>query len=65
LEYIKVNNVHKNSLFGLSFKFLEDFIDNLNVKSELFYPLLLLDNGLFYHNDKYSYGFGLESCDKV
>ena len=65
LEYIKVKNVHKNSVFGLSFKFLENFIDNLNSKSELFYPLLLLDNGLFYHNDKYSYGFGFESCDQV
>ena len=65
LEYINVKNVHKNSVFGLSFKFLEDFIDNLNSKSELFYPLLLLDNGLFYHNDKSSYGFDFESCSMV
>ena len=65
LEYIKVNKAQKNSVFGVSFKFLEDFIDNLNSKSELFYPLLLLDNGLFYHNEKPSYGFDFESCDKV
>ena len=65
LEYINVKNVHKNSVFGFSFKFLEEFIDNLNSKSELFYPLLLLDNGLFYHNDKSSYGFDFESCDNV
>jgi len=65
LKYIKVKNVHKNSVFGLSFKFLENFIDNLNSKTELFYPFLLLDNGLFYHNDKFSYGFDFESCAQI
>lgn len=50
---------------SLDFKFLEDFVDNLNSKSELLYPLLLFDNGLFYHNDKSSYGFDFESCVKV
>ena len=65
LEYINVKDIKKNSVFGLSFKFLDDFIDNLNSKSELFYPLLLLDNGLFYYNDKSSYGFDFESCENV
>ena len=65
LEYVNAKNIHKNSVFGLSFKFLEDFINNLNSKSYLFYPLLLLDSGLYYKGEKPTYGFDFQSCDNV
>ena len=66
LEYINLKNLSPNSVFGLSIKFLNDFIDNINSKSYLFYPLLLLDSGLYY-NDKgeTTYGFDFESCDNL
>ena len=46
LKYVKVKNYKENSLLGLSVKFLNDFINGLNSKSELFFPLLQLDSGL-------------------
>ena len=66
LEYINLKNINPNSVFGLSIKFLNDFIDNINSKSYLFYPLLLLDSGVYY-NDKgeTTYGFDFESCDNL
>lgn len=65
LEYIKYKNIEKNSIFGFSFQFLNDFIDNLNNKSEIFYPLLLLDNGLYYYNNNPTYGFDFQNCDNI
>ena len=66
LEYINIKNIEKNSVFGLSFQFLKDFIYNLNNKSEIFYPLLLLDSGLYYYNNKeQTYGFDFQTCDCI
>ena len=65
LEYVNRKDIEPNSVFGLSFKFLEDFIDNLNSKSDIFYPLLLLDSGLYYFNEKTVYGFDFQSCDNI
>lgn len=65
LEYINAKNVDNNSVFGRSFKFLKDFVKNLNSKSEVFYPLLLLDSGLYYNKDRSSYGFDFKNCDIV
>ena len=31
----------------------------------MFYPLLLLDSGLYYHSDKSTYGFDFKSCEQV
>ena len=65
LEYINVKKVDNNSVFGLSFKFLNDFVKNITSKSVLFYSLLLIDSGLYYHKDKTSYGFDFKNCDIV
>ena len=66
LEYINVKKIENNSVFGLSLKFLEDFIYTLNTRSYLFYPLLLLDSGLYYNRENKSiYGFDFQSCEKV
>lgn len=65
LNYIKIEEVDKNSVFGLSFKFLGDFVSNLNNKSEIFYPLLLLDSGLYYYNGNPTYGFDFQSCENI
>ena len=47
LKYIKRKDIKSKSVFGISFHFLEEFIEKLNSKSYLFYPLLLLDCGLY------------------
>lgn len=65
LEYINIKNIEKNSVFGLSFQFLKDFIYNLNNKSEIFYPLLLLDSGLYYNSNDPTYGFDFQTCDCI
>ena len=65
LEYINKKNLKNSSVFGLSFEFLEKLIDNLNSKSFLFYPFLLLDSGLYYHKGNYTYGFDFEKSQKV
>ena len=66
LQYINLKNVNPESVFGLSIKFLNDFIDNINSKSYLFYPLLLLDSGLYCnYKCESSYGFDFQSCDSI
>ena len=65
LEYIRSDEIENNSVFKLSFDFLKKFIKNLTSTSELFYPLLLLDCGLYYTNNKTSYGFDFQSCEKI
>ena len=65
LDYIKTEELNKNSVFGLCFQFLRDFVTNLNSKSEIFYPLLLLDSGLYYNNKNTTYGFDFQSCENI
>ena len=65
LEYINKENLNNNSVFGLSFKFLKDLINNLNSNSLLFYPLLLLNSGLYYHKGNSIYGFDFENSKIV
>ena len=65
LDYIKAEGLNENSVFGLSFQFLRDFVTNLNSKSEIFYPLLLLDSGLYYNNKNTTYGFDFQSCENI
>jgi len=77
LQYINVKNFREqkdgekkdkeegNSVFNLSFQFIDDFIEQLNNKSALFYPLLLLDCGLYYHGDESIYGFDFQSCETI
>ena len=66
LKYVKRKDVKPKSVFGISFKFLEEFIEKLNPKSYLFYPLLLLDCGLYQTKDRQPiYGFNLEDCSHL
>ena len=65
LEYVNKKNLKNTSVFGLSFQFLKDLIDNLNSNSLLFYPFLLLDSGLYYHKGESTYGFDFEDSQKI
>ena len=66
LKYIKKKDIKEKSVFGISYNFIENFIQKLNCKSYLFYPLLLLDSGLYKTiNDESIYGFNLETCDNL
>ena len=71
LRYIKSKDILKNSIYDLAFNFLNEFINKLNSKSLLFYPLLLIDNGLHYfgndstNNNNTVYGFDMQSSDNI
>ena len=65
LRYIKRKNIKDNSVYGLALKFIENFINNLNSKSFLFYPLLLLNNGIFYYRKDSVYGFDVQNCENI
>lgn len=70
IKYInKRVDISNNSVYGLSFQFLKDFIIKLNEKSYLFYPLLMLDNGEFNESNEIQkntiYGYNRESCDVI
>ena len=65
LKYIKFKNIKNNSVFGCCFQFLKDFINNLKNNSEIFYPLLLLDCGLYIHFNDPTYGFDFEKCEII
>jgi len=65
LKYVRLDKSEENSVFKISLKFLNEFIDSLNSKSEIFYPLLLLDSGIYYRNSGSIYGFDFQTCDNI
>ena len=67
IKYINRKNILNDSVYKLSFDFLNEFILKLNTKSYLFFPLLMLDSGNYRLNNKkeYIYGFNRESCDVI
>ena len=66
LKYIKRKDIKSKSIFGIALNFMKEFIEKLNPKSYLFYPLLLLDCGLYKTKDKEPiYGFNLETCSHL
>ena len=66
LEYIKKKDIKSKSIFGIALNFMKEFIEKLNHKSYLFYPLLLLDCGLYEtEKGKSIYGFNLETCSHL
>ena len=68
LTYIKNknNNILPKSVFGFCFHFINEFIKNLTPQSYLFYPLLLLDSGIYTTSEEKSiYGFNMETCEIV
>ena len=68
---IKRRDIKDNSIYGLSFSFLKNFINGLKAESYLFFPLLMLDSGIYYNNDDMNdkhnniYGYNRESCDII
>ena len=65
LRYVKKRDIKNNSVCGIAFKFLSDFIKKLNTKSLLFYPLLLLISGKGLYNENELYGFNMESIEVI
>ena len=65
IRYMKTKNLKKNSILDYSFKFLNNFIEGLTSKSELYYPLLLLDCGIYHHDEGTIYGFDFQSSDTL
>ena len=66
LKYIKKKDILNNTIYGLSFNFLTNFVSKLNEKSYLFFPLLMLDCGSYhFQNNKEIYGYNRESCDVI
>ena len=67
LKYIKRKDIKNESVYKMSFDFLENFISKLNEKSYLFFPLLMLDCGDYNYSidDEYIYGYNRESCDVI
>ena len=66
LKYvIKRKDIKEKSVYWLSFKFLKTFISNLNNKSYLFFPFLMLDCGTYSRKEELIYGYNRESCDII
>ena len=62
----KKNNILPKSVFGICFNFINEFIKNSTPQSYLFYPLLLLDSGIYTTSeDKSIYGFNMETCEII
>ena len=65
LNYVKKKDIKPNSVYGLSYHFIKEIINKINSKSLLFYPLLLLNNGIYYYNEEPIYGFDMISIDTL
>ena len=66
LKYIKRKDIKPKSVFGISFYFMKNFIEKLTPQSYLFYPLLLIDSGIYKTKEQKSlYGFNMESCENL
>ena len=61
--YYNMKNVSKNSPLDISNQFLKIFIDKLDDKSPFFYPLSLIDSGIFSYKKDSVYGLGLINTD--
>ena len=53
INYFYIKKIDKNSPLALSIKFLNEFIEELDYNSNFYYPLLLIDGGLFSFKYKY------------
>ena len=53
----------QNSPGLLSINFLTKFIEDLDESSPFYYPLILIDSGIYTYNNKNIYGYGLISND--
>jgi len=62
--YIR-NHLKKNSPLDSAITFLENIVNDLDEQSPFFYPLVLIDSGLYYYNTTYktefAYGYGINS----
>ncbi len=65
LRLIKCKNCKEKSVYGLSLKFIKEFIHKLKSNSALFYRLLLLNNGDYYYQNKSTYGFDTQNYDNI
>ena len=65
LKLIKFKNSKEKSVYGLSLKFIKEFIHKLKSNSALFYPLLLLNSGEYYYQNELTYGFDAQNCDNI
>lgn len=55
INYFNISTADKDSPLALSIQFLNEFIDELDNDSIFYYPLLLIDGGLFNYNYKNNY----------
>ena len=62
-SYYLVKNFKPNSIGDCSMKFLKLFIDCLTEKSPFYFPLALIDSGLFTYKGDNIYGYGLLNKD--
>ena len=51
INYINLSKIDHNSPLDLALNFIKQFIDELDINSNFYYPLLLIDSGLY----KFSY----------
>ena len=66
LKYVKKKEIKSKSVFGICFKFLNEFIEGITPKSYLFYPFLLLDSGIYEAKDEIPiFGFNMETCENL
>lgn len=52
IHYFHLNNIQKNSPLDYAFRFLYDFIEELDYDSNFYYPLLSIDGGNFTYKYK-------------
>ena len=57
IKYFNINNAEKDSPLICSKEFLCEFIEGLDYESNFYYPLLLIDGGLFNYKYKYDFWF--------
>ena len=73
LNYIIINNIDKDSPLDLAIKFFYQFIQELDLSSNFYYPLLLIDSGIYTINlgessnkkNISTHGLNMLSLDKI
>ena len=62
INYFNISKADKDSPLALSIQFMNEFIDELDIDSQFYYPLLLIDSGIFnfkYKKNVYLRTFGI------
>ena len=64
-NYYILEKSKADSVFKLTINFIKSFINKLNIKSKLFFPILQINSGIGVYNNQYVYTFNMMNLEMI